>query len=107
MQQLAYERSQQTAYQPIQQRTQSNPCSGFVSFVINIPSYVFGAANGSQLSAINVNVRPFAYDQQVPLMGQDRSAEQAQGATSAAIGRSQPIQAPATRKKVKFIVNSV
>ena len=105
-QQPAYEPNQQPAYHPNQQRAQNNPCSGFVSFVINIPSYVFGGANGPQLSAINVNVQPLA-DQQVPLIEQNRNAEQAQGATSVAIGGNQPHQAASTWEKVKYIVNNV
>jgi len=77
-------------YQPNQQRAQSNPCSDVVSFIINIPSYVFGTANGTQLSAINVNLQPVASNQQVPLTEQGRAVEQAQGVTSIAVGDTQP-----------------
>jgi len=81
-------------YQPNQQRAQSNPCSDVVSFIINIPSYVFGTANGTQLSAINVNLQPVTSNQQLPLTEQGRTAEQAQGALSVAAGRTQPSPAP-------------
>jgi len=65
-----------------------------VSFIINIPSYVFGTANGTQLSAINVNLQPVTSNQQVSLTEQGRTAEQAQGALSVAAGRTQPSPAP-------------
>jgi len=81
---------QPPSYQPNQQRAQSNPCSDVVSFIINIPSYVFGTTNGTQLSAINVNLQPVTSNQQTSLDQQGRTVEQVQGATGTAVGSAQP-----------------
>jgi len=77
-------------YGPTQQRSQSNPCSAAMSFVINIPSYILGTGNGTQVSAINVDIQPVADNAQAPLIRQDRSTNQTQVTTSLAIGGSQP-----------------
>merc|ERR1712141_383242 len=55
------------------QGSESNPCSGLTSFVINIPSYIFG---GTQMSAINVNLQPVPLNQQVPLIAPERNIAQ-------------------------------
>ena len=58
----------------------NNPCSGLVSFVINMPSYFFGGPNGAPLSAINVTVQPVPSNQQVPASEPARNVEQLQTA---------------------------
>ena len=57
------------------QPTQSNPCSGLVSFVINMPSYIF---RDTSLSAVNVTVQPVHPSQQDPAGEPVRGAEQVQ-----------------------------
>ena len=58
------------------QGSQSNPCSGFVSFVVNIPAYIFGGATGTQLSAINLTVQPETVNQQTSATDQARNTRQ-------------------------------
>ena len=64
------------------QGSESNPCSGLASFVINIPSYIFG---GTQMSAINVNLQPVPLNQQVPLIAPERNIAQNQATTTVSI----------------------
>ena len=93
---------QQPHYQLNQQHAQSNPCSGFVNYIISVPSYVFGAVYGAQQPAFNVTVQPVPSNQQVPLIEQVRPVEQIQGAGSFAVGSNQPDQAPVIGEKVKL-----
>ena len=80
------------------QGSQNNPCSGIVSFVINIPSYLFGT---TQLSAINVNVQPVALNQQVPLIAPERNIGQNQATTAVSDGQN---PSPSTWQQVWLII---
>ena len=51
---------------------------------------MLGGANGTQVSAINIDIQPVADNAQAPLIGQDRSTNQTQVATSLAVGGNQP-----------------
>ena len=59
----------------------SSPCSDLVRFVINMPSYIFGGANGTQLSAINVNIQPLPSSQHDSVSQPPRSGEPVQAIT--------------------------
>ena len=56
------------------QGSQANPCSGLMNFVINMPAYLFGGTNGTQLSALNVSIQAVPLNQQNPVTDPDRNA---------------------------------
>lgn len=63
-------------------RSQDNPCSGLVSFVVNIPSYLFDGANTTTLSAMTIKVEA------AHLIAPERNIAQNQGTTTASIGQN-------------------
>ena len=58
------------------QGSQANPCSGLMNFVINMPAYLFGGTNGTQLSALNVSIQAVPLNQQNPVTDPDRNVRQ-------------------------------
>ena len=78
------------------QGSQNNPCSDLMNFIINIPAYLFGGTNGTQLSAINVSVQVVPMNQHYPVTDPDGSERQVHIMTAA--GTEQNPTSPACQQ---------